>query len=585
MVSVASKGSTLHVTDEETFSAFVNILYQDYAKISLNYPTSRVNQILLFLLNQFRFVNMMDVEEHLFISHSTLLSDLRKVDEVLQKFKLDLIKQDNRLLIVGSEIDKRRCLIEKSVYFRHLKDEAHTGYIDEKQLLVIKDTMMSTLLEYHYHIADTEIQNAILRLNIVIRRLERSFYIQPEELNITDDLGEERKLSRDLFIRLSQKFHIRVTQEEIDYFAIYLKGQCDAQDTEIITKDMDAFVLSAFDQIKKNFGIDFTGNLNLRIALALHCTPLSIRLKYDMQLKNDMLDYIKQTFPLGYDIGIAFALQLEEKYGKCLSEAEISLIAIHFYSSLLENNNRKGTRRVLVISALKNSMTMLLRQTLHKWFGSTISKLDFINPMDVEEDTLDEYDVFLTTEKGQFFENGMAMYIHTFPDNYDYLNMKLMLDGFKNIDSILELFKQDLFFYGKDWEKTDILRTLCMKASDKYKIPALYGEVLKREEMGSTYFSKGIAMPHPMHAVSSDTFVAVYISEKPVEWDEEGDQINMAVLVCIGKNNPRAFQLWDYFSKVFADQQFVGKASHHPGYTRFIAVLKEALKEGIKELE
>lgn len=585
VVSVASKGSTLKVDDEEAFSAFINTLYQEYAQISLNYPTSRINQILMFLLNQFRMVSMMDMEEQLHISHSTLLNDLKRVDEILEKFELELVKSDNRLLIVGLEINKRRCLAEKNIYFRHIKDEEHTDYIDEKQLLIIKNALMSILLEYRYHIADTEIQNAILRLNIMIRRLQRSFYIQPDEVKITDNLGEERNLSEDLFEVLSRKLGIRVTREEIDYFALYLKGQCNDQSAEIITTEMDAFILTAFDRIKQNFGIDFTDNINLRIALALHCTPLSIRIKYDMQLKNNMLDYIKQTFPLGYDIGISFALLLEEKYGKRLSEAEISLIAIHFYSSLLEVNNRKGTCRVLVISSLKNSMTMLLRQTLLKWFSSAISKLDFINPMGVRETDLDDYDVFLTTEKGEFLENGMAMYINAFPDNYDYLNMKLMLDGFKNIDDILEIFTPELFFTAKSGKKVDILRTLCLQSEEKFRVSTLYGEVLKREEMGSTYFSKGIAVPHPMHAVSSDTFVSVFVSEKPVVWDEEGNLVNVVALVCIGKNNPQAFQLWDYFSKIFADQQFVGRATENPGFDGFKQVLQEALKEGIKELE
>lgn len=585
IVSAPSKGSCLKVVDEESFSHFINALYQDYAHESLNEPNARINQLLIYLMNQFRPVSMMDMEEYLHVSHSTLLNDLKKLDEVLEHFDLAVFKANSKLIIAGSEINKRRCLVDKNIYIRHIKDENAVDYIDEKQISQIKDALVNVLLEYQYHIADTEIQNAILILNTMLKRLERSFFIQSEELEITDDLGLEQEISQSVITALAKKFNIRVTAEEVDYFALYLKGQSNIQDEEIITEEMDAFILAAFEKIKKNFGIDFVDNLNLRIALALHCTPLGIRIKYQMQLRNNLLDYIKNTFPLGYDIAIYFSLLLEERYGGKLSEAEISLLAVHFYSSLMEINSRGGNHRVLVITSLKNSMTMLLRQTLLKWFQQSISKLEFINPMVVTEEVLDEYDVFLTTEKGQFFENGIAMLINTFPNNNDYLNVKLMLDGFKSIEDILEIFQEDLFHVVEQGTKDAVMATLCARPQERFGLTNLQEEVQKRETMGSTYFAKGIAIPHPMHAVSSDTFVSVCAMEKPIIWDEENHSVSLAVLVCIGKNNPQAFKLWDYFSKIFADTSFAGKVAEDVSYNRFMTVLKDALSSGIKEFE
>ena len=69
---------------------------------------------------------------------------------------------------------------------------------------------------------------------------------------------------------------------------------------------------------------------------------LQIRIKYDMQMKNDMLDYIRETFPMGYDIGTYFAFLLSQKYGKKVSDDETALLAVHFYSSLMELNSGVG---------------------------------------------------------------------------------------------------------------------------------------------------------------------------------------------------------------------------------------------------
>lgn len=582
IISAVSKGTCLHIENQEEFTAFLNSLYQEQAHVSLAYPTNRVLQISIYLLNQHKSVSINAVADEFFISASTLHNDLKKMQEMLEEFELDLLKNDNRILIFGSEINKRKYIVEKNVFLTHTPGGFGIDYVDEKQIPILKNLLTEVLIQYKYSVADAEVQNAILLLNIMVKRLLKGFYISPSELNITDSLDVEEEIAREIFERLKKRYFINVTDYEINYFALYLKGKSNCQSTAMVTLDMDNFIRNAFQEIKTRFGIDFTDNINLRIALALHCVPLSIRLKYNMQLKSNMLDYIKQTYPLGYDIGIYFSLLLEERYGRKMSEAEISLIAVHFYSSLLEENNKTGTKRVLVISSLKNSMTLLLRQTLLKWFSGNISRLEFMDEVEVTEDTLDHFDIFLTTEKGKMYENGVAMFINAFPDNHDYMNIKLIMDGFKNVESILQIFSKDLFFVNNGGTKEEILRNLCEQANEKFELESLYEEVIKREERGSTYFAEGIAVPHPMYAVSSDTFSAVSVVTSPLEWDGEHNQVHLVVMICIGKNNPQAFQLWDYIARIFADKSFASRMVERPDYENFVAIVRESLKDKIQ---
>jgi len=582
IISAVSKGTCLHIENQEEFTAFLNSLYQEQAHVSLAYPTNRVLQISIYLLNQHKSVSINAVADEFFISASTLHNDLKKMQEMLEEFELDLLKNDNRILIFGSEINKRKYIVEKNVFLTHTPGGFGIDYVDEKQIPILKNLLTEVLIQYKYSVADAEVQNAILLLNIMVKRLLKGFYISPSELNITDSLDVEEEIAREIFERLKKRYFINVTDYEINYFALYLKGKSNCQSTAMVTLDMDNFIRNAFQEIKTRFGIDFTDNINLRIALALHCVPLSIRLKYNMQLKSNMLDYIKQTYPLGYDIGIYFSLLLEERYGRKMSEAEISLIAVHFYSSLLEENNKTGTKRVLVISSLKNSMTLLLRQTLLKWFSGNISRLEFMDEVEVTEDTLDHFDIFLTTEKGKMYENGVAMFINAFPDNHDYMNIKLIMDGFKNVESILQIFSKDLFFVNNGGTKEEILRNLCEQANEKFELESLYEEVIKREERGSTYFAEGIAVPHPMYAVSSDTFSAVSVVTSPLEWDGKQNQVHLVVMICIGKNNPQAFQLWDYIARIFADKSFASRMVERPDYENFVAIVRESLKDKIQ---
>ena len=132
--SKASKGSCIVVEDADEFSAFVNSLYQEYTTVSLNYPTSRISKILLLLLSRHRAVTMSEMEEKYFVSKSTLLNDLKKVEEVLDKFHLELMHGNNKVMVDGFEINKRRCLAEQDLYLAHIKNEHGMSYIYKRQL-------------------------------------------------------------------------------------------------------------------------------------------------------------------------------------------------------------------------------------------------------------------------------------------------------------------------------------------------------------------------------------------------------------------------------------------------------------------
>lgn len=213
------------------------------------------------------------------------------------------------------------------------------------------------------------------------------------------------------------------------YFALYLKGKGNNKDSDTIPEEMNEFIVEALEAIHQNFDIDLTDNINLRITLGLHCMALSIRIQYDMQIKNE------------------------------------------------------------------------------------------------------------------------------------------------------------IFHVSNSAKKEDILKKICDSATEYFELEGLHEQVIAREEIGSTFFSKNIAVPHPMYAVSSDTFVVVYFSKTPVIWDEEKNKVNLVMLMHVGKNNPQAFQLWNYFSKIFASKTLVSRLGENPTHENFISLIKNALEMGINSNE
>ena len=157
------------------------------------------------------------------------------------------------------------------------------------------------------------------------------------------------------------------------------------------------------------------------------------------------------------------------------------------------------------------------------------------------------------------------------------------MDGFASIDDILQIFHRDLFeVFRRETNHDEVVHTLCAKSSKFYGLEGLQDAVLERENMRSTFFGNAIAAPHPMFAVSSDTFITVCVSPQPVDWDSEGNKVNLIMLVCIGKNNQKAFQIWNYLSYLFADRSFAAQLLTDPSYEHFLRLLKDALAKGFE---
>ncbi|MCD8050388.1 MAG: BglG family transcription antiterminator [Clostridiales bacterium] len=577
--SVAPKGCRIHVLDLTEFAAWKETLYQQFSNSSMGYRNERIDQILLLLLNQHRAISMYDLENKIYVSRSTLLNDLKQVDTVLSRFNLELLRSANKVMIDGSEVNKRMCLLEQNLLIANAAT-VFSGNSDNDTMRKIKDILVETFVSFKHSVTEVGLNNAIIQLYVALNRMQNWFFISPADLDLEgESLSPEREIAAAVFQRIGQDFLVRVPEEEVDYFALYMKGQGNYTSTTIISQEMDDFVLAALTDIRDTHGIDLTNDLNLRIALALHCTPLIVRIKYDMQLKNHLVNYIRQTFPQGFDLGTYFAAYMQKVFHKKVSDEEIAFIAIHLYNSLTQQQQNQGTKRLLVISSLRRSENILLRQTLLNWFSDQLTELAFLMPQEVDDDCLDRYDIFVTTEKGTFYDMGLAFYINQFPNQQDYLNLKLAMDGFRNIDDIFAIFHQELFFQLPNRGREAVLRHMCQKSSEFFHIEGLHSAVLQREELGSTFFGNGIAAPHPIAAVSSDSFVCTAVLPQAIEWDSDHNMVNLVILICIGKNNTKAFQLWNYLSKLFADKHFVERLLPSPSYDNFIKLLKDTISD------
>lgn len=578
LVSVASKGSKLVIKD---YTLYKSEMFQDKESL-LESQTDRIRKLCILLLNQKKPVSRQFLMDRLYISTSTLASDLKEADHILKNYRLVIQRKRHAgIEIIGNEHDKRKCLLKLGHI--EINHNQHNIEYQERQRQDIEKILVSVLLKHHYHISDTLFQNLVVHIEMAIKRINNGFYIRRDEIDKDLDFVSEVSVAEEIFSKLSKRFNFSVPESEITNLAIYIKGKSDYENDDYISEEVNNFILFALREINDKFDIDFTQEIELRISLALHLIPLFTRIEYNIQNENQLLDQIKQSFPLAFDIAAYMCLLLQQNMHKKIEQGEIAYLAIYFNQFLSKRNDISGKQRVLIITSLKRSESILLRQRFVTWFSNEISVLTLLNIHEINEIDIEEYDVIFATEQTEITDKIGAILISFYPSEAEYSKIKLAIDGFKDKFEIINLFSEELFHYGKFADKESVLDRICLNSSDKVHgdVTLLRESVRLREELGSSYFGNGIALPHPINPISAETFVSVILLKNELEWDSDHNKVRLVMLVAIEKNNAKVFQLWNYLSKIIQEKTFVSRLMQQPTFENFKDNLAQLLDEYI----
>lgn len=578
LISVASKGSQLIIKDYTTFQ--VNIQKKEI--ISESNQSDRVRKLCVLLLNQKRPINRQKILDQLFIASSTLNMDLKEADKLLSNYQLSVERKRNSgIFISGNEYDKRKCLLKLG----HLDIHQNQSNMETEESFrqEIEMVLVSVLLKHHFHISETLFQNLIVHIEMAIKRMKSGFYIGSDEFGGITDFDSEMEVSTEIFQRLAERSYFKVSQEEILNLAIYIKGKSDYENDDYISEEVNTFILHALKEINEKFDIDFRQEIDLRISLALHLMPLLTRIEYNIQNENKLLDQIKQSFPLGFDIAAYMCMLLQNTIDKKIEEGEIAYLAIYFNQYLAKYNDISGKKRILIITSLKRSESILLRQRFATWFSNEITILTLVNTHEVGFLDIEDYDVIFTTEQTELTDKMGAILISFFPSEQEYSKIKLAIDGFNDKFEIVNLFDEALFRYGHFTNKKEVLDKLCSISVSKVgdKVFQLREAVELREEIGSSYFGNGIALPHPINPILAETFVSVILLKNELDWDSDGNKVHLVMLVAIEKNNAKVFQLWNYLAKIIQEKGFVDRVIKNPTFENFRENLSQLLDEYI----
>lgn len=489
--------------------------------------SGRVRFILMNLLNRTDWVTIEELASMLYVSRVTISDDLKAVEDRLGLVGLTLARRPRYgVRVEGPELSRRVCLANETL--EGIDSFSVDSMTSVEVLSCISDCVQQAIQEAGVQINAAAYQNLLVHIAIAIARMKQGCYV-PMPHSQLEQIKDAEEYPCALLVasRVGESFGVDFPEEEAAYIAIHIASKRSlAEDgeregeTTCISDEIWDLVERMLDRVWDSFHFDFRGDLELRMNLARHLQPLSVRLRYQMKINNPLLSEIKLRFPLAYAMACEASGSITLEYSASLSDDEIGYIALAFALAIERKNAGTPKKRILIVCASGAGSARLLEHRYREEFGGYLESITLCSYESAKSVDYSKIDYVFTTVPLDWAPPVPVRQVGYFLDATDRKGVKAALTETAFDSMASRYFDDRLFFVHLDFEtKDEVLSFLCRKSGALHTLPDDFEELVwKREKLAPTSFGNAVAMPHPFDACADSTFVSVGLLNKPVDW-------------------------------------------------------------------
>lgn len=383
----------------------------------------RVGILLYELLNSNKEYTYSEFQEKLSISKTTLVNDIKKVKEWLNKYNIQIIKVSNKgLKIQGNESDIRKAiislLIDNSNYNiietleKIYNNENNSILVSLKNLDINKENMeyikeLVKDLEKDFGVfSEEDFLNLVIAVFVIINRAGR-MPISKENKNLSSNYKREYEAASKVSDKIKEKFSIILGNEEINMIASRILSGSKNEGDLFESKDyFDACYIAGkiMDNLRLSFGKEFEMDNNLFESFISHLKSLIFRLKYNVVSKNPILETIISNYKNEFKLVKEATNFIKDKFEYILSDDEIGYIVMYIEATIEKNKKDEigRTKNILIACSAGFATGRLLEAKIKGSFDVNIvgvtsihnisslldseEKVDYIiSPVDINE--------------------------------------------------------------------------------------------------------------------------------------------------------------------------------------------------------
>ena len=379
-------------------------------------PNERRSIIIGKLLSSREPVKLFALSSAVHVTDSTISNDLDKLESWFRAQGLKLLRKPGLgVSLLGDERDLRRAIVR--YIYEHVSEENLLNLMQDnlspennapvaqisKFLLELIDTgewrqleQMLRVMEgdLGYKLSDNALIGLTVHLSLAIRRIRNHEAIKfDEELSARVKDSREFSAAKKLAEKISAAFEIEVPETEICYITTHILGARSRYSSASLgnISMMDNFhIVKLARRIMKNAakitGRDIDKNQNLLAGLINHLAPSISRLKMHMDIRNPLLNEIKEHYPELMTLTKKCVGEFEVEIGETLPDAEIAYIAMHLGAALSDTEKfSHAVHRVIVACPTGMGTSRLLASRLRATFP-TLKIVDEIPILDINSE-------------------------------------------------------------------------------------------------------------------------------------------------------------------------------------------------------
>ena len=577
--SKARFGYILRIHDQEKFNEYI----KTETEKTEHFPErekERSEYLLAYLIARMDYIKIEELCDFLYVSKSTLSNSLKSVEGILKRYCLWIDRKPNYgIRIKGSEFNVRRLL---SDYFIKRQCLAGVNISHQKSELVhLAEVIKGLLKKYGIRLSEVAFENFVEYTYVAWRRMKSGFYLHMDKEKLPEIGGKESDLIRELISVAEAQEQITYTADEEHYLLLYLAGKrmigstLENDSNFVIREQTDHLALAMMGLVSREYGLEMHNNFEIRMTLNQHLVPFDIRIRYDIPLKNPILEDIKQKYCLAYQISYEAVSVLRKHYKKDISEDEIGYFALIFQLAL-EKDRMEPCSDILVVCSTGKGSSRLLKYKYESEFSGYVRNIYVCDLLELEHFDFQAVDYIFSTVPIPMEVPVPIVEVGAFLEEDDIQKITRTLRRGNSRGIIKRYYTPErLLTKVEGKHKEEILKFLCGVIQKQEQVDENFYElVLERETFAQMDYGNYITLPHPNQIASEETFAYAAVLKEPVIWNKLPVQV--VLLISIGRNVDKNRQTFYETTARFAlNKAAVNRLIREPEYEVLMELLEE----------
>jgi len=559
-------------------------------------PSKRMNMILKELIVNTEGLDIFDLSEKIFVSTSTIESDIMSANHLIVPFQLKVKRKDNMLILEGEESEKRKLMshiITEEASPNFLSTVRVQELFEEYDIVQLKQIVTGILEKNNLLINEYTINSILLHLVITMDRIRNNKSIEHklQAKNVKSNL--EMNAAIDIANRIGAEYGLIFNEAERYYLMLLLSSKTTMLNYQSLTADtlpnfVDKhyieLVYTLLEKVHESYFIDLSED-EFIVNFTLHIRNLVFRARNKQWSRNPLTYSFKDTYPLIHEISVFISNELQKLENISIVEDEIAYISFHI-GSFFERKKELETKILCaVVCPNYYGMQLNLVQKIEAKFKDVIEIMQVASEIDNLTNT-NKIDFIITTLPVKSLQIP-TIFVHPFitKENYEQIQKLIVrLSERRNILSVknyLEMFfDEDLFLkniYLNSAE--DYIKFMSQRLYEKHYVKEGYCDsVLEREKMSSTAFNNNVAVPHAMTMDANHTGICIIINEKPVSWGEE--KVQIITMIAINKTERQLFShVFESFINILSEWDNIKELTKAMDYQDFVNKITHLMDE------